>query len=391
MATICPPLFRYIAVWLPKALFCHFFSLYELFDQLRNSEKGDLVRACKLRPVIPFLLLGVTLLVSPFLSSQSQASSFGHGALEMDISDKLCDPLETVKRNNLTIEFHRVLEDQCKTFWKYEGFSVYRNDTKLFDVREDYFSLSSFEKFPANISPGSDITGDGSPNLIVSSFSGGAHCCIKYLIFDVGEYPRHIGTLSTLHSEARFEKIDGIPGVTIHINDWTYAYWNTSFAGSPAPVVKLRFDHETGWFVPAVEQMRSPVPPQETINKWTEKIHGNWNNQPSYLWSYMLELIYAGNLDVALELMNRSWPPEGKLEIPFLDKSFIEHVFYETELHPTSKSEFWHGLLQKLSDSPFAEEIFVMNTEHICGTGPLLSLPYLERYLCRDQERHSLN
>ena len=268
---------------------------------------------------------------------------------------------------------------------------MYRNNTRLFEVTEDYFSLSSFEKFPANISPGSDITGDGSPNLIISSFSGGAHCCIKYFIFDVGEDPRHIGTLATLHSEARFEKIDGIPGVTIHINDWTYAYWNTSFAGSPAPLVKLRFDHETGWFVPAVEQMRSPVPPQETINKWTEKIHENWNNQPSYLWSYMLDLIYAGNLDVALELMNRSWPPEGKLEIPFLDKSFIEHVFYETELHPTSKSEFWHGLLQKLSDSPFAEEIFVMNTEHICGTGPLLSLPYLERYLCRDQERHSLN
>ena len=93
MAKICQPHFQYIAEWLTKAWFCHISSLYGLVDQLRHSDKGYLVGTRKLRPVIPFLLLGVALWVSPFLCSQSQASSFEHEALEMDISDKLCDPL----------------------------------------------------------------------------------------------------------------------------------------------------------------------------------------------------------------------------------------------------------------------------------------------------------
>ncbi|MEE2694448.1 MAG: hypothetical protein VX884_03075, partial [Pseudomonadota bacterium] len=84
---------------------------------------------------------------------------------------------------------------------------------------------------------------------------------------------------------------------------------------------------------------------------------------------------------------HRSWPSESTMEIPPADVSYIEHVFYELEPQPTAKSEFWHRLLDKISESPFAEEIFLMNLEHLCATGPLLSLPYLERYLCTETKQ----
>ena len=72
------------------------------------------------------------------------------------------------------------------------------------------------------------------------------------------------------------------------------------------------------------------------------------------------------------------------MKIPPMGETFIEHIFYETELHPTSKVEFWHGLLDKIEDSEFAEEIFLMNATDLCSVGPLFSLPFLERELCRE-------
>ena len=296
-----------------------------------------------------------------------------------------------------------------------ERFVIYRGDTKVIEVDESnaitgYGMSLRFaaaypqnpEEFPIEIKddgelvwvagdiprllpPGYDITGDGSPNLLIEGYTGGAHCCTFYYLLDIGENPRVIGKLHTEHSEiSAAYQLPNTPGVTLLVHDWNYAYWNTCFACSPAPMVYLSFDQEKDWFVANTEMMKTDVPPQKTMNAWVEEIQRYWDHRPEILWSYMLELIYGGNLDTAVELMHRSWPSESTMEIPPADVSYIEHVFYELEPQPTAKNDFWQRLLDKISDSPFAEEVFLMNLEHLCATGPLLSLPYLERYLCSE-------
>ena len=332
----------------------------------------------------------------------------------------------TVETGSLRIEVHEGMElvldssgdgTNIPDCWWVgdERFTVYRGDTKLVEIDErngwnDSVTLrfeTTFPRHPENfpvvvndneyvdwqvegasdiaIPPEYDVTGDGSPNLIVGGWTGGAHCCQLYYVLDVGETPRLVDVISTEHSDiARLYKFEDTPGLTLLANDWNYAYWNTCFACSPAPIVYLSFNPERDEFVINTDKMKSTVPEQETLDEWVEEIQQYWEHRPELLWTYMLELIYTGNLDAAKELLDRAWPSKAKMKIPFLDDSIIQHVFEKTEPYPTSKDEFWHGLLEKISESQFAEEIFLMNAPNRCSVGPLLSLPNLERHLCTE-------
>lgn len=299
-----------------------------------------------------------------------------------------------------------------------ERFVVYRGETKLVEVDErgwidddnfglriradyprqpedfpvvigedGYFEWKVNEYFASTIPPGYDITGDGSPNLLVQGYTGGAHCCTSYYLLDIGKHPRLIGELYTEHSGFAAYKLEGTPGLTLLVYDWNYAYWLTCFACSPAPDVYLSFDQEKDWFAVNTDMMKASVPEQETLEEWVEEIQQHWEQHPQRLWTHMLDLIYTGNLDAAKELMDRAWPADAKMKIPSLDESFFDHIFRDTPLHPTDKDKFWHGLLKKIGESQFAEEVFLMNAPHLCSNGPLLSLPYLERLLCTETER----
>ena len=50
-----------------------------------------------------------------------------------------CEPLEIVRTANLTIKFHRVINGKCGPLWQYDAFSIYRDNTKLFEIEENYF------------------------------------------------------------------------------------------------------------------------------------------------------------------------------------------------------------------------------------------------------------
>jgi hypothetical protein len=67
---------------------------------------------------------------------------------------------------------------------------IYRNGKvvyRLADDEQQYYlgqPGDAREKIP-RVPNGADLTGDGRPNMIVTSWSGGAHCCYKHYIFEL--------------------------------------------------------------------------------------------------------------------------------------------------------------------------------------------------------------
>jgi hypothetical protein len=172
----------------------------------------------------------------------------------------------------------------------------------------------------AMIPPGKDITGQGKPNLVVSMWTGGAHCCASYSILELGDEVKQIGSINAGHSDAcRFHRErDG--RLDFIVSDWTFAYWHASFAESPAPDVILRY--EPGGYKVAADLMRKPDPPEAEFKEMVRKgrllklDREGWPE--SDLWGTMLDLIYSGRAELAWKYCDLAWPGKPKTKEQFL-------------------------------------------------------------------------
>lgn len=167
---------------------------------------------------------------------------------------------------------------------------------------------------------GTDVTGAGKPDLVIGEFTGGAHCCLKIHVFEIGAGFREIAHLDLGHSvEAQFADVDGDGRMEIVAEDWSFADWHASFADSPAPQVILRFRDGAFRLVP--ELMRKPPPPAAELEARAQQVRNSraWENPqdpPSDLWREMLDLIFSGNALEAWKFFEAAWPPGrgGKAE-----------------------------------------------------------------------------
>jgi hypothetical protein len=195
---------------------------------------------------------------------------------------------------------------------------------------------------------GTDITGAGKPNAIVSDWSGGAHCCFTLHVFELGKKFKEIGKIEArdgdgdnfvdMHHDGSYEFIG---------HDWDFGYWKASFAASPAPQIILKY--RGGKFRIALELMKTPAPTAQQLgdliisvqsdDKWSSSVAQDCSQEcgiPPALWTKMLDLIYGGNADSAWKLFNESWPKqlEGKEQFAKEFCKQLQASRYRHELKP---------------------------------------------------------
>jgi hypothetical protein len=203
------------------------------------------------------------------------------------------------------------------------------------------------------IANGTDITGRGRPDMIVSLYTGGAHCCTIHYVFELEPDFKLLATLDAEDSwPAYFADLDGDHHYYYLADDWTFAYWPNCFACSPWAPIKLRFveDGKAGSYHLALDKMRQPEPTptewgkslQETRKTFSEP---NWElSIGTTLWDTELKLIYAGHADLAWKFLDEAWPAKVKGKSEWLG-NFCSRL---------KTSPYWPDLEPVVRDAPSA-------------------------------------
>lgn len=230
------------------------------------------------------------------------------------------------------------------------AFEIIRNGVRVYAAYGGNFSIGDLSSQNLPLRIGSNVTGNGQPNLLVWENTLGAHCCTNVHLFEIGDQFRFIQTIEVGDGGGiGFQDVDNDTALEFRMLDWTFAYWNTSFAESPSPEVILKY--RDGKYRMAVDLMRKPRLTQNALNRIVAEIRSGpaWGSSPLggspptggpglppvMLWSKMLNLIYAGNATQAWELVRLTWPTRLAGRQRFLRE-------FKTRLR---KSPFWNDLL----------------------------------------------
>lgn len=97
---------------------------------------------------------------------------------------------------------------------------------------------------------GTDVNGDGFPDLVVSAWSGGEHCCYSSGVYSVGEEVKPVLALATGNcGPGTFEDLDGNGTREFITCDDRFVNMYCAFAESPFPRVIYSYDQSRGMYV----------------------------------------------------------------------------------------------------------------------------------------------
>ena len=157
---------------------------------------------------------------------------------------------------------------------------------------------------------GDDLTGEGMPDLLISEWSGGAHCCYTFYLFQLGTEFRKIQSLPLQDAdESAFVRRPGVKGLVLASSDYSaFAYFPKDFAGSPAGRVFLSYRQGQFRLDAALMHANAPKPGEIGQCAALFKKSRDWkSSQPMGMWYYATDLIYTGHESDALRFLKESW------------------------------------------------------------------------------------
>lgn len=201
-------------------------------------------------------------------------------------------------------------------------------------LKGDAFGISGFNFANSSVEGGdesnslfaktTDITGEGTPDIGIEYFSGGAHCCFDFYVFELGKEVKQIPPVSGRDNPISAGGVNPKGGLFLETGDSTFAYWNVPFAGSPLLAVTLEFRGDSFHASPA--RMKKPAPAMAELQKQAAEAKSKLNNvaykgdsfagiteDDGYVfedafWGTMLDLIYTGNNELAWKYFDMVWP-----------------------------------------------------------------------------------
>lgn len=153
---------------------------------------------------------------------------------------------------------------------------------------------------------GTDVTGDGKADMVVQVSSAKDSCSNSYEILSVVDDFSTLAEIKGLADGVKFEDIDGDGKQEISGHDCTFMDWWASFGEVLAPQVILRYGEDG--YVFSEDLMKKDAPGDSAMRAVVKK---NKDSFVTYVWKYMLDLIYSGNGDAAWRFFDMvDWNPE---------------------------------------------------------------------------------
>jgi hypothetical protein len=202
------------------------------------------------------------------------------------------------------------------------SFEILHRNLRLYERRGEWFSIGRVEPNDLFL-VGPDFTACGKPHAVVFEYTGGNHCCTSAYVFLLGDEPRLLATIEGRHSTPVFRKTAFGQPWEIVMRDWSYAYWPSSFATSPAPEVILRWNGDA--YVTAPNRMAKPAPSESELEAKARSIRRSpeWTfetnrylraNIPSGLMQTALDLMYSGHEELGWKFIRQAWCPGFPLD-----------------------------------------------------------------------------
>jgi hypothetical protein len=193
---------------------------------------------------------------------------------------------------------------------------------------------------------GSDLTGNGQPDMMVNSWSGGGHCCSTHYVFELKPKLRLIATLEDGATNlGHFEDLYH-NGRYYYITDDIWDYWPQSFAGSVRHKVILKWNGQK--FALDLDRMHTQPPTSQQWHSWLQEIDEAVTDAPDErgavegFWDTTLDLIYTGHSDLAWKLVGEVTPKAFHGNNPTL-KEFCEML---------KSRPYWPDLKLNLKEMP---------------------------------------
>lgn len=179
-----------------------------------------------------------------------------------------------------------------------------------------------------------DLTGDQIPDLLFTSYTGGAHCCWTLYLVQLGDEVREVQTLELAHSEGvQLHNIDADAALELTgFADWAYAYKYVGFASSFARTsvwqpVGDHFELDTSSLIePALSSAEFKL--QVQAFKASEEM--SYGALPNALIWTALKLATAGHLAQAKALVQQSQPKGQTMAAATLFLSLLDTALYES-------------------------------------------------------------
>lgn len=191
-----------------------------------------------------------------------------------------------------------------------------------------------------------DVTGDGNPDVVVETYSGGAHCCSTTRIISMGPSPRELAVIETQSEGLRFESGDEPGRMVLITADPTFEYWMTAYVSSARPGLVLRFDGEK--LGPDGARMSRPAPAAAVLADAKAQVSARsapGMGPDPVLWVTMLDLMYSGHEAEAWLFFEDAWPAS------LTGKDEFRRAF-ESQL---AKSPWWPRVRESLITARTAE------------------------------------
>lgn len=168
---------------------------------------------------------------------------------------------------------------------------------------------------PETMKLGSDITGEGTPDVIINTYSGGAHCCFTDYVLQLGPT---LVVIDTIEMGGSFEDIDGDGIAEVRTSDYTFDYWKMSHAESPIPEIVLKL--KGGKYRLDKAMTQKPGPSESDLEKLAAEIRKmeGWVDYTSRddmvcpglqkLIVEMVNMVYTGHGGQTKILAESAWP-----------------------------------------------------------------------------------
>ena len=208
--------------------------------------------------------------------------------------------------------------------------------------------------FPEQVEQEVILDGVKSRFAMIEEYSGGAHCCLRLLLFHL-EHPFHLYAHVFVGHRGGWEgelRSDGRSIVMDFPHRW-FGYFYSSFADSWEEDIPLVLrpgrleavpgllraetwsaeEQEARLHAAARTVREQPMWPKPGVGRITDSMH-----VPTELCRQMLDVCRTGNADLARQLLERVWPGDTQ-----------------------SREEYWNGFLEELRASPLWDQLCDLN------------------------------